>query len=141
MTTHLADFPADEADLIRRLREGEERAYEHLVRAYGGRMLAAARRLLPCADDAADAVQDAFLSAFKSLDRFEGTALLSTWLHRITINAALMKLRSKRHRDEVSIDSLLPTFATDGHRNDPRPAWTRSAASLLESQELRDMVR
>ena len=86
----------NEAALLERLRAGDGPAFEYLVRTCGGPMMAAAKRLLRSDDDAADAVQEAFISAFKALDRFEGTSKLSTWLHRIAVNAALMKLRSRR---------------------------------------------
>ena len=56
------DRSAVETDLVRRLRDGDERAYEQLVRDYGGRMLAVARRFLACPEDSADAVQNAFVS-------------------------------------------------------------------------------
>ena len=101
---------ADEPDLLERLRAGEEGAYEELVRRYGGRLLAVARRFLPVEEDARDAVQDAFLSAFRSIDRFEGHAQLSTWLHRIVVNASLMKLRTRRRKPEQSIEELLPGY-------------------------------
>ena len=96
--------PSDEAKLIDALRAGDGDAYGQLVRRYGGRLLAVTRRLLREEEDARDAVQEAFLSAFKAIDRFEGQARLSTWLHRIAVNAALMKLRSKRRRPETSIE-------------------------------------
>src|SRR5688572_12499994 len=94
---------AEEPDLLERLRSGEEGAYEELVRRYGGRLLAVARRFLPVEEDARDAVQDAFLSAFRGLASFEGQAQLSTWLHRIVVNASLMKLRTRRRKPEQSI--------------------------------------
>ena len=59
----------DEEDLLERLRAGEDAAYETLVRTFGGRMLAAARRILQRDEDAQEAVQEAFLSAFKAIDR------------------------------------------------------------------------
>src|SRR5262245_52418857 len=104
-----------EPKLLERLLAGEEAAYEQLVRTYGGRMLAVARRFLPVEEDARDAVQDAFLSAFRSIRRFEGNAQLSTWLHRIVVNAALMKLRTRRRKPEQSIEDLLPGYLEDGH--------------------------
>ena len=52
-------------------------------------------------------MQDAFLSAFRALDKFAGDARLSTWLHRITINACLMKLRTRRRRPEEKIEDML----------------------------------
>src|SRR5271156_459577 len=101
--------------LVQRLRIGDDAAYESLVRDYGGRMLATARRLLPSPDESADAVQDAFISVFQSIHQFEGNCKLSTWLHRITVNACLMRLRSKKRRPETSIEELLPKFDASGH--------------------------
>ena len=61
-------------------------------------MLATARRLVRTDEDARDVLQEAFLAAFRAFDSFAGAARLSTWLHRIVVNAALMKLRSRRRR-------------------------------------------
>src|SRR5262245_986325 len=94
----------DEAALLEGLRAGDEATYAKLVRSYGGRLLAAARRILANEDDAREAVQDAFLSTFRALDSFAGQARLSTWLHRIVINAALAKLRRRQRKPELSID-------------------------------------
>src|SRR5688572_25308024 len=99
----------DEEALLARLRTGDDQAYEQMVHAFGGRMLAVALRILRNEEDARDAVQTAYLSAFRSLKGFEGGCRLSTWLHRIVVNAALMKLRSRRRRPEESIEPLLPT--------------------------------
>jgi RNA polymerase sigma-70 factor (ECF subfamily) len=131
----------DEAKLIAALRAGDEQVYEQLVRSLGGRMLAVARKFLPNEEDARDAVQDAFLSAFKSIDQFQGGARLSTWLHRIVINAALAKLRSRRNREERPIDDLLPKFLADGHAVEPAVEWRDSSEALLQREETREIVR
>lgn len=131
----------DERELLTRLRARDDRAFETIVREHMPRMLAVARRLLRNDDDAADAVQDAFVSAFRSLDRFEGASRIGTWLHRIAVNAALMKLRARARRNEASIEALLPTFQSDGHRDNPRPAWSTSTESLLERAETLTMIR
>jgi RNA polymerase sigma-70 factor (ECF subfamily) len=131
----------DDAQLVAALRAQDEQASEQLVRAYGGRMLAVARKFLPNEEDARDAVQDAFLSAFKSIDQFQGQARLSTWLHRIVINASLAKLRSRRRRDERPIDDLLPRFLGDGHQADPAVEWRDASDVLLQREETRALVR
>jgi RNA polymerase sigma-70 factor (ECF subfamily) len=135
----------DEVALLARLRAGDQAAYETLVRAYSGRLLAITRRLLRIEEDARDAVQDAFLSAFRALPTFEEGSLLSTWLHRIAVNAALMKLRTRRRKPEDSIEDLLPNYLEDGHREDghrgnPTKSWKEPGA-LLERQETRTLVR
>jgi len=90
--------PAGDAVLVERLRSRDPQAFEVLVRQYGGRMLATAWRFVGADEDARDVVQEAFLAAFRAIDTFAGAARLSTWLHRIVINAALMRLRSRRRR-------------------------------------------
>jgi RNA polymerase sigma-70 factor (ECF subfamily) len=132
--------PDEEAGLVAALRAGDEAAYERVVRLYSPRLLASARRILRNEEDARDAVQDAFLSAFKSLDRFEGQSLFSTWLHRIGVNAALMKLRSRQRKPERPVSDLLPKFLEDGHQADPAVPW-EPAEKLLERQETRELVR
>lgn len=137
----MAEAASDEGTLVARLRAGEEAAFEELVRTHGGRMLGVARRLLRDPDEAQDAVQDAFLSAFRSLEKFEGGARLSTWLHRIVVNAALMKLRTRRRKPETSIEELLPRFLEDGHQAQPAVAWKLPADQALERAQLGQLVR
>jgi RNA polymerase sigma-70 factor (ECF subfamily) len=131
----------DEQLLLAGLREGDDQAYETLVRTFGGRMLAVATRILRNEEDARDAVQTAYLSAFRALDRFHGGCRLSTWLHRIVVNAALMKLRSKRRRPEESIEGLLPAFLDDGHHAQQYSRSDLPADRLLEREETRALVR
>jgi len=132
---------SDEDDLVRRLREGNEDAFEAMVRKYGGRMLAVARRFLPVEQDARDAVQEAMISAFKAVHNFAGDAKLSTWLHRIVVNASLMQLRYRRRRAEESIESLLPRFDEDGQWADETMRFVRDDDLPLERRDTREMVR
>jgi RNA polymerase sigma-70 factor (ECF subfamily) len=104
-------------------------------------MLAVARRFLPSDHDARDVLQEAFVAAFRSIGGFAGGAKLSTWLHRIVVNAALMKLRSRRRRREEPIEELLPRFAEDGHHADGVPSWETSTDVLVEREEVRARVR
>lgn len=131
---------AEEQTLIVGLRAGEGAAFEKLVRTQSGRMLSVARRFLVSEEDARDAVQDAFLSAFKALPTFDGRARLSTWLHRIVVNTCLMKLRSQRRHPEESVDELLPTFLSDGHQSNPAPRWGETA-NEVERAETRQIIR
>jgi RNA polymerase sigma-70 factor (ECF subfamily) len=130
-----------EARLLERIRAGEEEACAALVRKYGGRMLAVARRFLSCEEDSADAVQDAFVSAFRSLEGFEGNSALGTWLHRIVVNTCLMKLRARSRNRVVSIDPLLPAFDESGHHAQPVGRWAEQPDVLLARAETRAQVR
>ncbi len=132
---------ADESELLARLRAGDDRAYERLVVEQGGRLLAVARRFLRNEEDARDCLQECFVQAFRALPGFEGSAKLSTWLHRILVNAALMKLRSRRARPEEPIEPLLPGFLDDGHSAVPYRDWSPGADDLLERAEVRRFVR
>lgn len=131
----------DERELVARLRDGEEAAYEELVRRHGPRLLAAARRVLRNEDDAREAFQEAMLSAFKSIGTFAGDARLGTWLHRIAVNAALMKLRSVRRVREDAIEDLLPSFTGAGHVSDPVAPWSEPADVAAQRSETREHVR
>src|SRR6266568_8444100 len=83
-----------ERDLLRRARSGDHEAFEQLARRYSSRILATSRRILRNSADAEDNVQNVLVKAYTNLHQFQEAALLSTWLTRITINEALMKLRS-----------------------------------------------
>jgi RNA polymerase sigma-70 factor (ECF subfamily) len=130
--------PEHDVMLVARLQRGEEKAFEELVRGHGGRLLSVARRFLGTSEDAQDVVQEAFIKAFKAIHTFEERAQLHTWLHRILVNTALMKLRERRRKPEESIDELLPTFAADGHQTVESREWSDA---LLERKETAAIVR
>jgi RNA polymerase sigma-70 factor (ECF subfamily) len=131
----------DEPMLIAALQRGEEWAFEAMVRLYGGRLLAVSRRMCGNEDDARDVLQSAYLSAFRSMGGFEGSCQLSTWLHRIVVNTALMRLRTRRRKPEEQMEALLPAFQEDGHHVEQFSEWTMPADRLLEREDLRARVR
>lgn len=133
--------PADpEADLLARLRAGDDDAYRQLVREQTPALLRVTGRLLRSDDEARDAVQDAFVAAFRALPRFRGDSRLGTWLYRIAINAALARLRTRAAADEVSLDQWLPRFVEDGHAAEPSIPWPPADAGA-ERREVRERVR
>lgn len=83
---------ADEAD-IAAFRAGDKGAFGPLVRRHQQRAIAVAIGILHDAEDARDACQDAFMRAYRALDRFDGSAQFSTWLHRIVVNVCIDRLR------------------------------------------------
>lgn len=134
--------PSKTAQALRvsdRLKARKPDAFEEIVRTHGGRLLQVARRYLG-EEDARDAVQEAFLSAFRGIDRFQGQADMGTWLHRIVVNAALKVLRTKRPEREQPIEDFLPTFDTRGYRESVGPAWRQNIHELLERDEVRKAV-
>lgn len=126
---------------LERLRSGDELAYEELVRTHTGRLLATARHFLPRGEDAQDAVQEAFVSAFRSVGSFRGGSSLATWLHRIVVNACLMKIRGASRRPEAPIEDYLPRFDETGHHAAPIEDWPISPEKALLSRETRERVR
>jgi len=130
----------DETELLRALKAGEAKAYDFVVREYSGRLLAVIRRIVRNEDDARECLQEAFLQAFRAIERFEGRAKVSSWLHRIAVNSALMRLRSRKRKAEASIDDLLPQF--DGNEGRIDPAWQPPADPEpdLEAQDRKARV-
>jgi RNA polymerase sigma-70 factor (ECF subfamily) len=141
LTTAVTPSTIEEPTLVARLRAGDEAAYEVLVRRHGAAMLAVARRLLRNEEDARDAVQEAFLHVFRAAGEFRADAKLSTWLHRIVVNTALMRLRSAGRRPEGFVADLLPAFDETGHHADPVLPLPASAEDAVGREELRARVR
>ncbi|MEJ5914623.1 RNA polymerase sigma factor SigM [Pseudokineococcus sp. 1T1Z-3] len=100
-----ADAREVDAALLRAHLAGDERAFEELVRRHGARLWRLAAGVLRDEQEAADAVQDAFVSALRAAPSFRGDAAVSTWLHRITLNACLDRLRRRTARPTVSLDA------------------------------------
>ena len=97
----LAALP--DAALVERAKAGETAAFDILAGRYVDKVHRLTYRVLRNEEDAEDALQDAFLSAFRNLGRFEGKSTFSTWLYRVAMNAALMRLR-KRREGMVSLE-------------------------------------
>lgn len=127
--------------LVRAMQSGDCRAYEKLLDDLGPRLLATAKRMCGNESDAHDVLQDACVSCFKNIAEFKGESLVYTWMHRIVVTTALMRLRKKKRRGEASIEPLLPTFYDDGHHVDARSDWSESSHAAAERQESRDLVR
>ena len=98
MTTP-ADLP--ERVLVARAQSGNEEAFTELVRRHSGQVYGLSLNMLRNREDAEDNLQNVLVKAFHHIDRFEGNSQFSTWLVRITINEALMKLR-KRNSERIS---------------------------------------
>jgi RNA polymerase sigma-70 factor (ECF subfamily) len=120
-------------------------AFDALVREHEGRWVAIARRMLGSDHDAADAVQEAYVAALGSLDRFRGEALPSTWVHRIVVNVCLMKLRSRRGRlvhamdDDLGSTSDADELVVDEARRFVRECISQLPDAYRDVLVLRDM--
>jgi RNA polymerase sigma-70 factor (ECF subfamily) len=105
----VAERPSDERALVLRAQRGEREAFSELVRTHERRAYAVARAIVVNHEDAEDAVQEAFLHAYRALDRFLPDQAFGAWLHRIVANAALDITRRRKVRDA---DELPETVAS-----------------------------
>lgn len=135
---------AAELERVRRARGGDAEAFRGIVTAYSRPLWRAAFRVLGDSAAAEDAVQDAFLRAWRSLDRFDERAELSTWLYRITINAAIDHRRERGRRESVTgplpedFDGQVTARSTeaDAHRHAfGRQLIDRAQAAIAELPE------
>ncbi|TQM72585.1 RNA polymerase ECF family sigma subunit [Thermopolyspora flexuosa] len=124
---HVARSALSDADLLHRHINGDPQAFSELVRRHRDRMWAVALRTLGDADEAADAVQDAFVSAYRKAESFRGEAAVTTWLHRIVVNACLDRMRRKAVRP-VADDELIEA----AERDTPLPDHTGDREVSLE---------
>ncbi|WP_268245622.1 RNA polymerase sigma factor SigM [Planomonospora parontospora] len=116
-----------DADLLTRHIAGDPHAFSELVKRHRDRMWAVALRTLGDPDEAADAVQDAFVSAYRKADSFRGEAAVTTWLHRIVVNACLDRMRRKSVRP-VADDELIEA----AERETPVPDQTAEREVSME---------
>lgn len=137
-----SDPNAYDAALVERIQSGDFLAYEELVRRYSDRVYRLAWSFVKNDAEAEEVVQDTFLNAYRAIDRFRGAAKIGSWLYRITVNTALMRLRRKRRRPEVSFDAMKPDDEPRGHHHDsPLLVDERTAADEASNNELSAEIR
>jgi RNA polymerase sigma-70 factor (ECF subfamily) len=126
-----APVEQDDESLAASAATGDEHAFEQLVMRYQARVFRLASRLLGGPTDAGDVLQETFMQVHKHLPGFRGDSRFSTWLHRITTNAALMHRRARARRPAQSLEEFLPRFdATGTHA--ATPAQLQVAAEAEE---------
>jgi RNA polymerase sigma-70 factor (ECF subfamily) len=99
----------DELELVARAREGDTASFSVLLRRYEGKIFRLAMNITQNREDAEDVLQEAFLKAYEHLDQFQGNSKFYTWIVRIAVNQALMKLRKRRSDRAVSLDEQIDT--------------------------------
>ena len=99
----------DEAALVARAKAGDMEAFSDLVQHYDRRVFRMAKQITQNDDDAEDVLQESFLKAYSHLDDFQGNSKFYTWLVRIAVNEALMKLRKRRSDRTVPLDDPIDT--------------------------------
>jgi RNA polymerase sigma-70 factor (ECF subfamily) len=127
--------------LIERLQAGNAEAFTTLFQRYSARVSRQAMNLLGNEAETEEVVQEVFLTLYEKANTFRGAAALSTWLYRLTANAALSRLRRRKRRPEVSMDDYLPQFRDDGHHL-VRPVvdWSQDVERCYATAELRQVL-
>src|SRR6476659_4933776 len=129
---------SDEMALVQAAKAGDVGAFEDLVRRYDRNVFRIAQHITQNREDAEDVVQDAFLKAYSNLGQFQGQSKFYTWLVRIAVNEALMKLRKRRPERMVSLDEEIKT------EDDSVPRevadWSPNPEQQYTQGELRDIL-
>ena len=125
----------DELELIQQVRDGDVAAFETLLDRYQQRVLRIVLPIVKNSMDAEEVVQDVFLSVFEKIDRLRGDSSLSTWIHRIAINTALMRRRRHKPGVDVPLDDVLPAFEENGHIAADVADWSREASDPALQEE------
>jgi RNA polymerase sigma-70 factor (ECF subfamily) len=132
--------------LVARAKEKDFEAFETLVERYQDKVYRLAFRFMRNETEAKEIVQETLLSVWRKLDGFKGDSQFSSWLYRVTANAALMRLRTQRRHPEVSTEELDPSFLDRGgpaygQVTSPGDNWARRPDDELQSDELRRQLQ
>src|SRR5512132_203703 len=128
----------DESVLVAQSREGDTRAFGELVRKYEGKIFRLAQHVTQNREDAEDVLQETFLKAYEHLDQFQGNSKFYTWIVRIAVNQALMKLRRRKTDKSVSLDETIDTGEDTVVRE--IAAWDPSPEERFSQEELREIL-
>jgi len=108
---------SDEA-LVKQFKQGDDSAFNGIVRRYQEKLYYVALRMVNDHDEASDLSQEAFVRAYQGLSKFEEGSSVYTWLYRIVVNLCINHLRARKARQIVSLDALVEPLASGKHRPD-----------------------
>jgi RNA polymerase sigma-70 factor (ECF subfamily) len=128
----------DESTLVALARQGDARAFGELVRRYEGKIFRLAQHITQNREDAEDVLQETFLKAYQHLDQFKGDSKFYTWIVRIAVNQALMKLRRRKTDKSVSLDETIDTGEDTITRE--IAAWDEDPEQRFSREELREIL-
>jgi RNA polymerase sigma-70 factor (ECF subfamily) len=135
---------AEERSLVERVKAKDQRAFETLYRRYCSRVYRHVMALLGSAAEAEEVVQEVFLTVYEKAKTFRGDAAFSTWLYRLTANAALTRLRRRKRSREASYEDYLPKYEPDGHHLGGEGSvvdWSADVAKNLEQTDLQHILK
>jgi RNA polymerase sigma-70 factor (ECF subfamily) len=132
-------IPSEDTALLERAQQGDVAAFEGLVARHRSRVYGLALRMLNSPDDAAEVLQESFLSAYRNLQNFRGDAQFGSWVYRIAANHALMRLRHRRVVNQVESSIETPQFNDRGSLVDEVSDF-RDAEGEAMDKELRGAI-
>lgn len=139
-----SDPPTEPTDqvLVQRVQAKDAAAFDMLFRRHFPKVFRQAMHLLGNTGEAEEVVQEVFLAVYEKAQTFRGEAAFTTWLFRLTSNAALSRLRRHQRRKEVAIEEYLPQFQPDGHHLvRPIVDWSADLEARLADTQLQQLVR
>lgn len=138
MSTSAISPVFDESALVARAKAGDASAFSELVRHYDRRVFRMAKQITQNDDDAEDVLQEAFLKAYTHLDDFQGNSKFYTWIVRIAVNEALMKLRKRRTDRTVPLDEPIDTGEDEVLRE--IAVWDENPEDTYSREELATLL-
>jgi RNA polymerase sigma-70 factor (ECF subfamily) len=123
------------AELVEALKRKEASAFEQLIAQHGAMLYRVALRLLGQREEAEDTLQEALLKVHQNIHTFDGRAALTTWLYRIVVNTALMRLRAQTRTPEELLDTAGPLFTDEGEHAQEVAEWALTPEAVLLRQE------
>jgi RNA polymerase sigma-70 factor (ECF subfamily) len=128
----------DESTLVVQSRDGNTAAFAELVRRYEGKIFRLAQHVTQNREDAEDVLQETFMKAYEHLDQFQGNSKFYTWIVRIAVNQALMKLRRRKTGKTVSLDETIDTGEDTVVRE--IAAWDENPEQRFSREELGEIL-
>ena len=131
----------DDSAIIERLKNGDQEALETLFKLHSAKLFSVAQRILGESSEAEEVIQDVFWTAYRKAKSFKGNSQFSTWLYRLTVNAALGRVRRSKNKTHVEYEEFLPKFQKDGHHL-VRPVvdWSDTLEEKYAQREIQSLL-
>jgi len=128
-----------DVELVEKFTKGDESSFEEIVRRYETKAYNLAMRLTRNQEDAEEVLQDVFVTVYRKVAGFEGKSKFSSWLYRITVNAAFMKLRKRRQDQSVALEDVMSNLHNITTLA-PQSSFSLPCDSLAVSNEVREAL-
>ncbi len=136
---YMKNLVKTDLDLIKEFKAGKQESFEELISRYSAKAFSLANRLTRNQQDAEEVLQDVFVTVHRKINGFEGKSSFSSWLYRVTVNSALMKLRKRKQDHSVHMEDVLTqvknisTCKNDEHQDIDNIAIRNQMRAALES--------